>query len=415
MKKTAKWIVAFAAACVIVLAGCENGNEPDPITVQSVTIDPAGLTLALGATEKLTAAVLPENADDKTVAWSSSDDTVAIVCADGTVAALKEGTATITAKAGGKQATCEVTVIPVGPAEYIHYYREGICTVCGFSKPTMDGGTIDDEGVLTKYTGSEPNVVIPEGVRKIAGNAFYNNTSLTSVTIPDSVKSIGNNNDENGAFEGCTRLASVTIPASVESIGVGVFEGCTNLKTVTYKGTLAEWCAMNNDAYCMLYAETVTMSDVTDLKTMSTLEIPDGVTNVGIYAFYGCGSLTSVRIPNGVTHIKNGAFRSCTNFDSITIPDSVTEISGGAFRECTRLKSVTIGTSVKRIDMNVFNEFTNLATVTYKGTKAQWEAITKDTSWNSRTGDFIIYCTADGTKWNKQGQQLGEDGNVIEE
>ena len=77
--------------------------------------------------------------------------------------------------------------------------------------------------------------------------AFYDCTSLTSVTIPDSVTSIGNY-----AFYDCTSLTSVTIPDSVTSIGDIAFYGCTALKTVYYKGTAADWVKIsigNNNSY----------------------------------------------------------------------------------------------------------------------------------------------------------------------
>ena len=112
MKK--KWIVAAIAACAIVLAGCKDLSEPEPIAVESVTLNVATLTLTLShyKTEKLTATVKPDNAADKTVVWLSSDLAVATVGEDGTVTARAEGTATITALAGGKTATCAVTVKP---------------------------------------------------------------------------------------------------------------------------------------------------------------------------------------------------------------------------------------------------------------------------------------------------------------
>lgn len=83
-----------------------------PVEVESVTLDRTTLDLTVGDTERLTATVLPEDAADKTVVWSSSDSSVASV-ADGLVTALAPGTATVTTKAGGKSAECVVTVGPV--------------------------------------------------------------------------------------------------------------------------------------------------------------------------------------------------------------------------------------------------------------------------------------------------------------
>ena len=111
MKKQTWHAACMAAMMALLATGCDNGSsEPEPVAVESVTLNVTTLALAPGAKEKVTATVLPENADDKTVVWSSSDLAVATVGDDGTVTARAEGTATITAHAGGKTATCAVTV-----------------------------------------------------------------------------------------------------------------------------------------------------------------------------------------------------------------------------------------------------------------------------------------------------------------
>ena len=109
MKKTTWLAACMAAACALALViGCSSETESG--AVERVTLNAATLTLSPGATGKLTATVLPENADDKTVTWSSSDTEVATVGNDGTVTAVSIGEATITARAGGKTAVCVVTV-----------------------------------------------------------------------------------------------------------------------------------------------------------------------------------------------------------------------------------------------------------------------------------------------------------------
>lgn len=108
MKKI--WIVTALAACAIALAGCKIVSEPEPIAVQSVTLNETSLTLEYGETRTLTATVLPLNADNRRVTWSSSDTEVVCVTWDGVITAYKEGTAIIIAQAGDKIATCAVTV-----------------------------------------------------------------------------------------------------------------------------------------------------------------------------------------------------------------------------------------------------------------------------------------------------------------
>ncbi|MCH5292801.1 MAG: leucine-rich repeat domain-containing protein [Treponema sp.] len=197
-------------------------------------------------------------------------------------------------------------------------------------------------------------------------------------------------------FMGCTSLETVTIPASVKTIDYGAFSGCENIKTVKYMGTLAQWCQIDNTSY---YENvTITLSDVPDLRALKTLVIPDGVTSIGIRAFTRCKELTSVTIPDsvrtigyqafmdctslesvtipaGVTEIETGAFVNCTSLKSVTIPETVTKI-GGAFAECS-LESVTIPSSVRSMGGGAFS-CRNLKTVKYNGTKAQWRKISID-------------------------------------
>ena len=217
------------------------------------------------------------------------------------------------------------------------------------------------------WCSSLTSVTIPDSVTSIDGWAFKNCTSLTSITIPNSVTYIGGS-----AFRDCTSLTSVTIPSSVESISVSAFEGCTSLTSIT---------------------------------------IPSGVTSIDYWAFYNCTSLTNITIPDSVTSIgddafsntayynneanwENGvlyignhlikaksdtvsgsyqikqgtkiiadsAFYKCTSLISVTIPDSVTSIGGNAFKNCTDLTSVTIPDSVTSIGNVAFGYFYNSET-----------------------------------------------------
>ena len=96
----------------VFMCGCSKDAppQPDPVTVKEIKLDKTTLPLNVGETGQLTATVLPENADDKTVAWKSDDERVATVSKTGLVTAVAEGGATITATAGGKKATCTVTI-----------------------------------------------------------------------------------------------------------------------------------------------------------------------------------------------------------------------------------------------------------------------------------------------------------------
>ena len=153
----------------------------------------------------------------------------------------------------------------------------------------------------------------------ITGGAFEYCIGLTSVTIPNSVTSIGIH-----AFCGCSGLTSVTIPNSVTSIGYCAFEECSGLTSVTISNSVT---SIGDYAFCKC-------------SGLTSITIPNSVTSIGDFAFYGCSGLTSVTIPNSVTIIGHSAFRECSGLTSVTIPNSVTSIGDNAFNGCSKLENV---------------------------------------------------------------------------
>ena len=149
---------------------------------------------------------------------------------------------------------------------------------------------------------------------------FKNLTQLTSLTIGNNVKSIGDY-----AFSGCIRLASVSIGNGVTSISDGAFRDCRGLTSVTIPNSVT---SIGDGAF-------VGCSGLTSVSTGNS------VTSIGDYAFSACRNLASVTIPNSVkTIIGDYAFTNCNNLTSVTIGNSVTSIGGGAFSGCTSLKDV---------------------------------------------------------------------------
>ena len=172
--------------------------------------------------------------------------------------------------------------------------------------------------------------VIPEGLCR-------NMTKLTSVTIPNSVTSMGDN-----AFCGCSGLTSVTIGNSVTSIGIGAFDGCSSLTSVTIPNSVT---SIGDYAFYNCSSLTSPIYNAYVFAKMPTTysgayTIPDGIESIASYAFYNCKGLTSVTIGNSVTSIGNWAFYNCSGLTSVTIPESVISIGESAFKGCTGLKSV---------------------------------------------------------------------------
>ena len=238
---------------------------------------------------------------------------------------------------------------------------------------TVTGGDIL-HGAFENCSGLT-SITIPDSVTSIGKDAFNGCTGLTSVTIGSGVTSIGDH-----AFHNCKELINITIPDSVTSIGKEAFSGCTGLTSVTIGDgvtSIGEWA-------------------FSGCSSLTSVTIPESVTSIGKVAFYGCTGLTSVTIGSGVTRIGESAFNGCSGLTSITIPDSVTSIGKEAFSGCSGLTSITIPDSVTSIGGYAFNCCYGLTRIDFTGTIAQWNQISKDRFWNSNSGSYKIYCT-DGT------------------
>ena len=228
-------------------------------------------------------------------------------------------------------------------------YEYGAFYGSKFTKVTIGNGVTSIGDYAFRDCTSLISITIPDSVTEIGRSAFYDCTSLTSVTIPDGVTSI-----EDHTFYKCTSLKSITIPDSVTSIGIYAFYKCSSLTSVTIGNSVT---SIGDDAFY-------------DCSGLTSVTIPDSVTSIGNGAFQLCSSLTAFygkfasednrclivdgvlnsfaigcgateyTIPDSVTSIGHYAFYGCDSLTSVTIPNSVTSIGERAFYNCTSLKEV---------------------------------------------------------------------------
>ena len=196
------------------------------------------------------------------------------------------------------------------------------------------------------------SLTLPSSLQSIGNHAFCDCNSLTFLTLPSSLQLIGN-----GAFRGCNSLTSLTLPSSLQSIGGGAFTSCTSLRSV-----------ICNQFYKVI-GQMLLSSDGTQVIAYwgknSEVTIPEGVQSIGNSAFYDCNSLTSLTLPSSLQSIGDWAFGWCSSLTSLTLPSSLQSIGDSAFRGCGSLRSLTLPSSLQSIGDRAFAGCQYLASFTF--------------------------------------------------
>ena len=245
--------------------------------------------------------------------------------------------------------------------------------------------------------GCTGELIIPDGVKRIASYAFYNR-GITSVVIPDSVTDIGSRAfmysgvttatlgngisiiDE-GVFFYCGKLSSVYIGNSVERIDSNAFGNCEKLAKFEVSSDNPHYSTIGGVVYnkagdsivlipsgieSIDIPETVTVINNGAFSYCSNLKkvtIPESVTSIGDFAFENCSSLESVVIPNSVTSIGSFTFGSCNELKNVTFPDGITSIPPQCFYYCQSLESIILPKSVTSIGSSAFEECVSLGNI----------------------------------------------------
>lgn len=220
--------------------------------------------------------------------------------------------------------------------------------------------TIDSEA----FSGctSLVSIVLPNSVEHISNGAFSRCSSLTSIELPSSLLEL-----YNSPFSGCTSLISLTIPKSVTRININPVGGCSSLMSLVVEEGNARYDSRDN---CNAIIETYSNTLVGGCKNTV---IPNSVKSIGAGAFSSCG-LTAITIPNSVTSIGEGAFGGCSGLTSISIPNSVTSIDREAFYACSGLTSMAIPNSVTSIGYDVFNSCSGLESIEVESNNEMYDS-----------------------------------------
>ena len=296
------------------------------VPVSSITLDKTTLSLVIGESFTLTATVKPDDATDKTVTWSSSDESVARVD-NGKVTAVNAGQAKISAAVGNITTSCNVVV----------YQSDNVIIYTTADKKVLKPYNEDAFGsaiVSNTYVGDVGIITFEKPVTFIGNMAFYQQSKLESIVIPNTVTTIGKK-----SFESCTKLQFIKLPKSLTSIDDYAFESCSSMKLLMFPDNVQK---IGSYAF----------SGCKSAFENNTLVLPKKLQTISSYAFEHC-KLRSVIWNEDLNYIGALAFFN-NDFEEISIPGSVASSGYRSFNYCMLLKKVELQEGVTIVGGSCF-------------------------------------------------------------
>lgn len=325
-----------------------------------------------------------------------------------------------------------------------HSFKSGICDDCDYAREELAFSYYSGTGSyavtgIGRFKGTD--IVIPatyddgtsnglKPVTSVDWGAFIENTTITSVTFSENMKTIGL-----GAFAGCSSLSSVTlsgtitkietgafgacplltsitlpsglkeiemlafsqtgltsvnIPASVETIGANPFALCADLTTITVDSANTKFKMLDNNLIDIASKNIITGLNLSTIPTDSTQ-----VTTIGDYAFAARAGLQRLVVPNNITSIGQEAFGKCEGLVSVELSSGMSFVDNSMFLGCSNLESVVIPAHITALYEDVFDDCENLTTIYYGGTSTQWGAMRSDKSNTAKMESITVYCYSD--------------------
>ena len=275
------------------------------------------------------------------------------------------------------------------------------------------------------------SIIIPDSVTSIDYGAFYECKQLTKATLPDGITSV-----DNVLFAECSKLKTVIIPGTVTSIGAAAFRGCDKLSDVYFSGSESEWQSISKsaandalDSAAIHYYSGACGSDVIyeysqntgkltltgtgavyDYPTaypgfyaqrsgITSIEVSEGITAIGTYAFYNLTAVTAVTIPSSVTEIRASAFNSCGSISDVYYTGSFTDwnsIIKGAYN--TSLTNATLHIAVTGVcgDNATYSYNSDNGVLAIKGTGDMYSYESDYAPWHDYRSSIRFVTIADG-------------------
>ncbi|QIB68551.1 leucine-rich repeat protein [Aminipila butyrica] len=315
----------------------------------------------------LTASLQPEGAVGPAIAWRSSDLSVATVDSKGKITGIQPGEADIIATSGLLSAVCHVSV-----------------------KSSSSDYVVNEKGEITAYLGNDwTNLIIPSQVdgapvTGIADGVFSGKTSIQTVQLPDSLKTIGKE-----AFYGCSALKSVTFGSGVVSLGSGAFAVCNGLTSIMLPEGIQQ----------------IPEKAFLGCLQLSSVTLPSTVKELGTDAFSGCVALTALNLPEGLETIRKGAFFKCP-LTTLHLPASLNQFGdsyiGDVFEEAgkvtasTAMKTITVASGSTKYSAYDGLLYNKAGTETYFCPRGRTEANLR--SGTVKVGDSTFFMCFDLTK-----------------
>lgn len=198
------------------------------------------------------------------------------------------------------------------------------------------------------------DIVIPESISYDgnnytvvrATNGAFQNTDITSIILPNSITSLGNN-----CFQNCIKLTSVKLPDNITSLGDYTFSICSKLSSIKLPDSLTSL-----GKFCFA------------LCNITKLTLPNSITNLGNNCFYSCKNLETITLPQNITNLPAFCFNDCKKLSEITLHEGITSLGYKCFSNCSSLTSIILPKCVTSLGNECFYECSNLITVT-----CQWE------------------------------------------